>query len=496
MVANRERVNELCALAISEARKSVPEDDRPHPLVGAVLATTGGQVVETSFRGEVPKRHAEFTLLEKARAKGVDTRQCLLFVTLEPCSKRGPDKIPCAVRVAQAGVHKVYIGTLDPDPRITGRGEMYLIYQDIPVEHFESHLAQELQAANKAFFDRFRAAHFWDSPVQSLYGGVDDDKQARPRPARTREGILYQSLDLISASGGPIWISAGDLSWLRELQVGLLSAALDGRDLRLFHHPKAGHVDLSTVAAHLGFAVARRSDRGRKRFTLVGACEPRTAAVFIEPSGAMLLRTPEDTGLLEVVTDWFLNAWPKEPAIEARRVDIRPIPVAAVIEALRKHVPQYRDPTIQLTEVDIDALRPATRALERFKLFRIHQFAALSAKYGIPDFATVVGSPWPLIRPPIVEMLPDRSLVLVDGTHRAYSARSRGEDTIRALVVNNPNYDLPSQPAPNWSAVEILDEKLPRDQRYTKFDQGLFRPIRAAYESLCPAEPKDAVKIS
>src|SRR5579872_3059950 len=116
MIANRGRVNELCALAISEARKSVPEDDRPHPLVGAVLATTRGDVVETSFRGEVPKRHAEFTLLEKARAKGVDTRQCLLFVTLEPCSQRGPDKTPCAIRVAEAGVRKVYIGTLDPDP--------------------------------------------------------------------------------------------------------------------------------------------------------------------------------------------------------------------------------------------------------------------------------------------------------------------------------------------------------------------------------------------
>jgi hypothetical protein len=370
---------------------------------------------------------------------------------------------------------------------------MYLIYQDIPVEHFESHLAQELRAANKVFFDRFRAAHFWDFPVQSLYGAADDDKQTRPRPARTREGILYQSLDLISASRGPIWISAGDLSWLRELQVGLLSAALEGRDLRLFHQPKAGHVDLGTVAAHLGFAVVPRSDRGRKRFTLVGARELWTAAVFIEPSGAMLLRTPEDTGLLEVVADWFLNSWPKQPAIEARPVDIRPIPVDAVIEALRKYVPQYRDSAIEVAEVDIDALRPATRALERFKLFRIHQFAAFGAKYDIPDFATVVGSPWPLIRPPIVEMLPDRSLVLVDGTHRAYSARSRGEDTMRALVVKNPNYDLPSQPAPDWSAVEILDEKLPRDRRYKNFDQALFRPIRAAYDSLCSFEPKDAV---
>src|SRR5579872_6925177 len=93
MIANRGRVNELCALAISEARKSVPEDDRPHPLVGAVLATTRGDVVETSFRGEVPKRHAEFTLLEKARAKGVDTRQCLLFVTLSLVVREVPTRL-------------------------------------------------------------------------------------------------------------------------------------------------------------------------------------------------------------------------------------------------------------------------------------------------------------------------------------------------------------------------------------------------------------------
>jgi pyrimidine deaminase RibD-like protein len=483
---SRERINDLCALAISEARKSVPEDDRPHPLVGAVLANSAGDVLETSYRGEVPKRHAEFTLFEKARAKGIDTRQCLLFVTLEPCSMRGPDKIPCAIRVAQAGVQKVFIGTLDPDPRITGRGEMYLVYQDLPVEHFESSLAAELRAANKVFFDRFRAAHFWDYPVQSLYGGgEDDDVQPRPRPARTREGILYQSLDLISASTGPIWISAGDLSWLRELQVGILGAALDGRDLRLMQHPKEGKVDLGKVASHMGFAVAKRSDSGRKRFTLVGPGSSRTAGVFIEPTGATLLRTPEDSGLLEIVTEWFEDVWPEEPTHGAGPVAIRPIALTDVIEAFWKHVPQYRGLSIQLEDVEIESLRPATRALERFKLFRISQLAALTAKHDIPPFAELVGSPWPLIKPPVVERLPNGTHVLVDGTHRAYSARSRGETAIQALVVNNPNYDLPSQPAPNWSVVEILDTKLPRSVRYKSYNHGLFRPIRAAYESLC-----------
>jgi pyrimidine deaminase RibD-like protein len=52
------RMNE----SIDEARASVAEDDRPHPLVGALLVSTEGRVLLRSHRDA--GRHAEFNLLE------------------------------------------------------------------------------------------------------------------------------------------------------------------------------------------------------------------------------------------------------------------------------------------------------------------------------------------------------------------------------------------------------------------------------------------------
>ncbi|NOY83267.1 MAG: hypothetical protein GXO96_00335 [Nitrospirae bacterium] len=263
------RIHELCARAIAEALKSVREDERAHPLVGAVLADEDGQVLVTSYRGETPKRHAEFCLLEKAEQLGVNLVGCTLFVTLEPCIKRGREKVPCAVRVARAGIKNVYIGTLDPDPRITGRGEMYLTYEGVTVGHFPPQLADELRSANKAFFDRFRAAHFWDAPPSSLYGSDEEGLTSRPHAARTREGILYQTLDLMTGSSGPIWISAGDLSWLREVQVALIGAALEKREVRILQHLSPHGGEPALMVTHLGASVVQRKEPGQPRFTIV-----------------------------------------------------------------------------------------------------------------------------------------------------------------------------------------------------------------------------------
>lgn len=483
-----ERARELCELAVATAMESVREDEREHPLVGALLADGDGNVLATSFRGETPKRHAEFCLLEKAVTLGIDPSKCTLFVTLEPCIQRGPEKVPCAIRVAEAGIKSVYIGTLDPDPRITGRGEMYLIYEGLAVEHFPGDVAERLRSANKPFFERFRGAHFWDPPPPSLYGAEKPHITGRPRGARDREGMLYQTLDLVTASSGPVWISAGDVSWLRELQVALIGAALDQREIRLLQHSAADAPDIASIATHLGLSVAYRSEAPRPHFTIVGPRTAGTAAIVVEKPRALLLRMPDEEALLGVVTDWFDKSWTGQNLTEAKPVRLRELSSEAVISALRTHVKRYERLRIGLEEVDLSALRPATHTLESFKLFRIHQFAALRARHNLPEFACVVGSPWPLISPPVVERLPDGSLVIIDGTHRSYSARARGETTIRALVVDNPNFDLPSQPARSWSAIDILPEKLPRQERYAKFDPGLFRPIRAAYESLTVAE--------
>lgn len=90
---------------------------KARPIVGCVIEKNGW-VVGTGFHGEKKRKHAEAIALEKAgrRASGAD-----LYVTLEPCAHRGFTG-SCADKIIRAGVKRVFVGTLDPNPRVKGKG--------------------------------------------------------------------------------------------------------------------------------------------------------------------------------------------------------------------------------------------------------------------------------------------------------------------------------------------------------------------------------------
>lgn len=91
----------------------------PNPLVGAVVVR-GGEVVGEGAHQEYGGPHAEVAALAQAgaRARGAD-----LYVNCEPCVAY-PGKLtpPCVDRILQSGLRRVFIGALDPNPRVHGRG--------------------------------------------------------------------------------------------------------------------------------------------------------------------------------------------------------------------------------------------------------------------------------------------------------------------------------------------------------------------------------------
>jgi diaminohydroxyphosphoribosylaminopyrimidine deaminase/5-amino-6-(5-phosphoribosylamino)uracil reductase len=89
----------------------------PNPIVGA-LVVSGGRVIATGHHERAGGPHAEIVALERAgpRARGAD-----LYVTLEPCNHHGRTP-PCSDRILEAGVRRVVIGTVDPNPVVHGRG--------------------------------------------------------------------------------------------------------------------------------------------------------------------------------------------------------------------------------------------------------------------------------------------------------------------------------------------------------------------------------------
>ena len=103
----------------------------PNPCVGAVLAR-GGRAVAQGWHTAFGQPHAEVEALRDARAKGIDPRECALYVTLEPCNHLGKTP-PCTKAILEAGVPEVVVGCADPNPTVAGGGADFLRSRGVSV---------------------------------------------------------------------------------------------------------------------------------------------------------------------------------------------------------------------------------------------------------------------------------------------------------------------------------------------------------------------------
>jgi len=101
----------------------------PNPAVGAVVARQG-MILGEGWHQKAGTPHAEVHALRVAgdAAKGAD-----MYVTLEPCNHTGRTP-PCTHAILQAGIRRVVIGTLDPNPKVAGGGSEFLRDKGIEVE--------------------------------------------------------------------------------------------------------------------------------------------------------------------------------------------------------------------------------------------------------------------------------------------------------------------------------------------------------------------------
>ncbi len=113
-------------------------------MVGAVVVRDD-EVVGRGIHRCPGDPHAERVALDEA---GDGARGATLYVNIEPCIHQGRTP-PCVDSVLQAGIARVVVCTLDPDPRVSGGGVEALRAGGIQVDVGE--LAEEAARLNEAY---------------------------------------------------------------------------------------------------------------------------------------------------------------------------------------------------------------------------------------------------------------------------------------------------------------------------------------------------------
>jgi diaminohydroxyphosphoribosylaminopyrimidine deaminase / 5-amino-6-(5-phosphoribosylamino)uracil reductase len=89
----------------------------PNPMVGAVVVQDG-LIVGEGFHPGAGQPHAEVFALRQA---GELAKGATIYVSLEPCNHYGRTP-PCSDAVIAAGIRRVVVGMVDPNPLVAGSG--------------------------------------------------------------------------------------------------------------------------------------------------------------------------------------------------------------------------------------------------------------------------------------------------------------------------------------------------------------------------------------
>ena len=116
-----------------------------NPMVGAVLVKDG-EIIGEGWHHGFGDDHAEVNCLKNAKGS---PSEATIYVNLEPCSHYGKTP-PCVKTIMNAGITRVVVGTLDPNPRVAGRGVHIL--KQAGIEVVVGVLEEDCRKLNRAFF--------------------------------------------------------------------------------------------------------------------------------------------------------------------------------------------------------------------------------------------------------------------------------------------------------------------------------------------------------
>ena len=125
----------------------------PNPSVGAVIVKNG-KIISRGGTSAFGDDHAEVVAIKNAEE---DLHGAEIYVSLEPCCCHDQKKTPpCADALIQAGITRVYIPVIDPNPVVSGKGIQQLQEAGIDVVVMDdmAHKANDLIRQFRKYIQR------------------------------------------------------------------------------------------------------------------------------------------------------------------------------------------------------------------------------------------------------------------------------------------------------------------------------------------------------
>lgn len=117
----------------------------PNPMVGCVVVKDG-RIISEGYHEKYGEFHAERNALTRCTE---DTTGADLYVTLEPCCHQGKT-LPCTDIIIEKKIARVFVGSMDSNPLVAGKGVQILRDHGIYVE--TGILEEECLKLNEVFY--------------------------------------------------------------------------------------------------------------------------------------------------------------------------------------------------------------------------------------------------------------------------------------------------------------------------------------------------------
>ncbi len=256
------------ARAVALARKGLGRT-APNPPVGAVVVRDS-HIIGEGFHPRAGEPHAEVFALRQA---GAAARGATLYVTLEPCSHFGRTP-PCVNAILEAGIARVVVGSVDPNPVVAGRGIRTLREQGVKVE---------VGAARKQTAELIAWYAFW---------------MGKKRPYLIVKAAMTLDGRIAAPSGDSKWISSEEsrayVHELRDRADGVLvGIGTVEKDDPLLTCRRPGGRDPYRIVIDPGYVIPPAARCLGERAVLFTAGDPQSRPEVIE-TGSRVVRLPAD----------------------------------------------------------------------------------------------------------------------------------------------------------------------------------------------------------